>query len=325
MRASSYYGTFYKAIGKYNIYISEYDVADFKPSDEYNSLAIKIICRGEDSANRLILYASMCCLQWQLFLDRTNFTTEIECRTIKNKILNDTVTELMFEVNMYDDLSYDKIVQTLQSESEKLQLDTITGEILPDLSNAKISLSCAWKHGKYKYVTVRFAGYSVKYFFNKNGYNRQKTKNDLDDRWSDGMINKIMEILDRPEILERATTKDTNTSGIGVSSPIEMHLVKPTKEGWKFATSKEISDPSIEPAFVLDEGGKQFLVDGKRLYLINRITHIKDKDGYGYSNDHYIGSDPIEKGVSIKKNDVQPTKVDPFTKKRIERAIKRKL
>lgn len=332
MRALIEHSKFYTSIGKFDIYGDQWD-DEFDPTNgEYSVCALKVTCRGNDLADRAALHERMCAIQMQLYNSVDCFVTEVECKTGHNKHLNGITTEMALEFSLNEDdklLTWDKVVQLLQSESEKLQVATLNGELLPDFTNAKITFSCAFAEGPYKYVKVRFAKYSIKYFFNKNGFDAKKTKKEIkeDHDYSDALINKIMEVLERPGMLEKATGKPVNTSGIGISTPIRMFIVKPIKNGWAFSTLKDVSDPSIKPAFVLHEDNHQFLVDSNnKIFSIEKFTYTGvDAQYYNQQDNTYLPSDPVEYKMKLLSKHVISTTVDDFTKQRIERAIKRKL
>lgn len=317
------YDTFWKTVGKFDIYTDDYDADEIaKYPDEAFTFLVKLSYRGIVSGCRREAIGTL----GELLL-----ASDKEHRTASVAVLereNHPILGVPFA-------EYGVEIYATPTEIEKIALDasptlvfpTDVGEIIPDFSRMKLSLSCAFKEDGSKYVNVRFGGYSVRYYYNSKKWLKTKTEKELKEIFTSGKAKMIMSVLENPDIFTRATTKVTNKSGIGQSTPISLHVLLPDKQGWKLANnSKEVNNPETEPALMLrDEGyGTSFLVNNHRIYKIKSFRRRSEtwEGTKTWVDDKWFDESATTRIIPSALEEIE---VDEFTKKRIERAIKRKL
>lgn len=343
------YDAWCKTIGKFDIYTGEYNQEDLQDNVTWNAseddfeydqdLMVKLSFTEDNDVNRRMAYAALTNIAHQHKKQMEDFDEggcdpdkhEIESRIVFQYRKNHPI--LGAPLAEYGAIFYARpsvLFKLIEAEDATFQALTVTGELLPDFSKMRVSLTCAYKEeGGSKHVRVRFGGYSVNYYFNSVKFHREKTLKEIKSSYSIGKTKLIMSVLDRPEIFERANSKVINESGIGESSPIALHLLVPTKQGWKIVgeNNKTINNPDTKPAFLLCENGsygRNYLVDSDN--VIYTVTSFRLKRE-GYSGEFFDEENfwHGEKNVQILKTAIETTDIDDYTKKRIERAIKRKL
>lgn len=339
------YSAWHKTIGKFDLYLDEYDAEDgvTDPTD-YLDVAIKLTVKGgDDPVIRRQVYSTLGNLARAISKKEDEIDEEEnhwfdivigEKFHEKHKILGEKITEFMIDTC---NLPYEELEKLVIAEDQTCQMETITGELMPDISNVKISLSCAFKeNNSSKYVKVRFNGFSVQFFFNNQKWLKTKTEQELDlVPTKKKLVMKVLE-ANADKILERARDKAVNQSGIGISTPIELHVLLPDSKGWKLALdNKAVNNPDVVPALLVREDAYEttntYLVDENKVY--NVTAWSRKKTEYEYGNGNVPPGGLIEdlrfvekdKSLRILPKHLTPAQLDDFTKKRIERAIKRRL
>lgn len=337
------YSAWYKTLGKFDLYLDEYDAEDgiTDPTD-YVDVAIKLTVKGgDDPAVRRQVYSTLGSLARAISKkedeidEDENHSFDIiigEKLHEKHKILNEKITEFMIDSG---NLPYEELEKLVLAEDQAFQMETITGELMPDISNVKISLSCAFKeNNSSKYVKVRFAGFSVQFYFNNQKWLKSKTEEELDLVPTKKKL--VMRVLEANAdmILERARGKAVNSSGIGISTPIELHVLLPDNKGWKLALdNKAVNNPDVTPVLLLREDSYEtknnYLIDENNVYTVTAWSRKKADYEWGAQNQGPMVEDlrfvEKDKSLRILPKHLAPAQLDDFTKKRIERAIKRRL
>ena len=331
--------TFIKTIGKFDIYSDIYRADQFSA---YANYAMRLTHEGYNTNLSLSLMDYMGSLQKDIIKHRfnninpaltnvNNYSLEFKlshCK-FKPKYMSNEVT--VVELTSWVQEPLNDIIPVIEKASESINLPVIIGEIVPDFNTAKVSLSCAFNCAPpdLKYVKVRFSGLSVPYYFDDNGWRQDKTIEHLErkDRYTKGEIAAILEVFTKHNILDKARNKDINSSGIGQSTRLDLYFVIPSPKGLKIVGNDQVTNPSINPSILIAEEsrGKWLIDQDDNIFKIPHegITQFYD-GGSRFSSWIYKEYITREEYI-VHKDKLVKIEVDSYTKKRLERAIKRKL
>lgn len=200
---------------------------------------------------------------------------------------------------------------------------------------------CAHRNNHGTYVKVRFNGYSVPFFYDKEkqfvpSLTEQAITREVGGVGAEAVFKVVVDNKDI--ILKRAIARPLNLSEIEDSAEHNLKILKGDGKGKYFsATPAEIADPTAELAtvFVYDRrtgGSDSFAIIDNELYKVKGfITGWHMFNGYGenyltqdYDLDYHQGS-KIHRGF-MRREDCEPLDPeDQFVREKIQRSMKKKL